>query len=203
MNYSLNRNDFIAKKLGTLKGDKLLDLGCRDMILSKYLIGKFNYIGVDFFSDLKKKNFINYNLEQGLPLIKNVNIITAVDVLEHLENIHFLFKELFLLSNNKIVVALPNCGYYKFRFKFFFSGELGSKYQFPQKKIGDRHRWITNYDSINHFVKANCPNTWQISQYDFIAQRKNFHLFYFLEKFLSKFFPYLFVSEIIFIFEKK
>ena len=120
MNYSLNRNDFIAKKLGTLKGDKLLDLGCRDMILSKYLIGKFSYIGVDFFSDLKKKNFINYNLEQGLPLIKNVNIITAVDFLEHLENIHFLFKELFLLSNNKIVVALPNCGYYKFRFNFFF-----------------------------------------------------------------------------------
>ena len=57
MNYSLNRNDFIAKKLGTLKGDKLLDLGCRDMILSKYLIGKFNYIGVDFFSNLKKKKF--------------------------------------------------------------------------------------------------------------------------------------------------
>jgi cyclopropane fatty-acyl-phospholipid synthase-like methyltransferase len=204
MKISLNRNEFIANKLGFLNGETLLDIGCRDMILKKYLKGKFNYIGLDYKIDVSNsKNFINFNLENDI-LNLNLNkpdIITAIDVLEHLENIHNTFSSLFLLSE-KIVIALPNMGYYKFRIKFLFTACLSDKYNFSEKKIFDRHRWITNYQNINHFVNANTPKEWKIINYDYIAERKGSHLFYYIEKILSKIFPSLFVYEKIFFFKK-
>ena len=103
MKISLNRNEFIANKIGFLNGETLLDIGCRDMILKKYLMGKFKYIGIDYkIKNRESKDFINHNLENGLPEIDKVEIITAVDVLEHLENIHDIFASLSLLSKKKL-----------------------------------------------------------------------------------------------------
>ena len=51
---------------------------------------------------LKKK--INYNLEKGLPENFEFDIINALDVLEHLENIHELFDEIFIKSKKKVSV---------------------------------------------------------------------------------------------------
>lgn len=204
MKISLNRNEFIANKLGFLNEETLLDIGCRDMILKNYLSGKFNYIGLDYTNNVNQsKNFINHNLEYGIPKIDNIDIITAIDVLEHLENVHETFSSLFLLAKKKIVIALPNMGYYKFRMHFFFTGYLSGKYNFSEKKIFDRHRWIPNYQSINCFIKANAPKEWEVIEYNYIAERKRNYLFYFIEKLLSNIFPSLFVYEKIFFFNKK
>ena len=59
------------------------------------------------------------------------------------------------------------------------------------------------YKSIEHFTKSNTPDNWKIKKYKYIAERKRNYLFYFLEKILSKFFPGLFVYEVIYFFEKK
>ena len=48
MSFSFNRNKFVAKKLGNLNGEKILDIGCRDKIFKKYLEGNFKYTGIDF-----------------------------------------------------------------------------------------------------------------------------------------------------------
>ncbi len=40
MKISLNRCEYVAKKLGKLNGDKVLDIGCRDMALKNNLQGK-------------------------------------------------------------------------------------------------------------------------------------------------------------------
>ena len=153
MKISLNRVEFVTNKLGKLNGDIILDLGCRDMILKKFLEGHFEYFGIDH-SDTKENNsdLINHNLENGMPEnIKKPDIIVALDVLEHIENIHLVFNQLFKISNKKIVVALPNMGYYKFRLNFLISGVLSGKYLFSEKKILDRHRWIPNFKSIENF----------------------------------------------------
>jgi hypothetical protein len=203
MKASLNRSEFIANKLGFLNGENLMDLGCRDMILKKYLLGKFNYIGLDYeINRVESKNYINHNLENGIPKIKNIDIITAVDVLEHLENIHNIFSSLFLISKKKIIIALPNMGYYKFRINFFFTGRLSGKYIFSEKKIFDRHRWIPNFQSINYFIKTNTPNNWKIIEYNYIFQRKRNFICFYIEKILAKIFPSLFVYEKIFFFKK-
>jgi hypothetical protein len=203
MQISLNRNEFIANKIGFLNEETLLDIGCRDMILKKYLKGKFKYIGIDYQNNINtSKDFINCNLENGIPKISNIDVITAVDVLEHLENIHDIFSSLFLLSKKKIIIALPNMGYYKFRINFFFTGCLSGKYIFSDKKIFDRHRWIPNYQSIKYFVKTNTPENWRITEYNYIMERKRNHFFYFIEKLLSKIFPSFFVYEKIYFFTK-
>ena len=208
MSFSFNRNKFVAKKLGNLNGEKILDIGCRDKIFEKYLEGKYQYTGIDFDpekplgSDISSKK-INYNLEKGLPENFEFDIINALDVLEHLENIHELFDEIFIKSKKKVSIALPNMGYYKFRLNFLFKGVISGKYIFHEKKVYDRHRWLPNYSSILKFIKNNHPHGWSVKKFDYIAERKRNFIFYYLEKFLSKFAPSLFVYEVIFIFEKE
>ena len=136
MKFSYNRNEFVANKLGNLNGEKILDIGCRDEVFKKYLKGKFDYYGIDYDpnDECYKENRLNYNLEKGLPdLSAKFDIINALDVLEHLENIHEIFNQLFKKSNNTISIALPNMGYYKFRLNFLFLPF------FPTEKVRKNH----------------------------------------------------------------
>jgi len=200
---TLDRNQYVAKIIGKLNGEKVVDLGCRDKILKKHLIGDFEYIPVDFNPNINNKDFINHNLENGLPKeIDKIDIITAIDVLEHIENIHLVFKECLDKAQKMIVIALPNIAYYKFRFYFLITGNISGKYTFHEKKVIDRHRWLTAYYANIGFIKKNTPLNWKIYKYDFIAQRKRNLIFYYIEKFLSKFFPQLFVYENIFILKR-
>ena len=131
------------------------------------------------------------------------DIINDLDVLEHVENIHNLFKDLFNHSNNQIIIALPNIAYYRFRLNFLFNGVLSKKYKFDKKKTDDRHRWIPNYQSIQEFVNENMDKNWTYEKNNFIFERKRNFLFFYFEKFLSYFFPNLFVYEVIYFFQKK
>jgi hypothetical protein len=210
MNFSLDRNSFVAKKIGHLNGEVVLDVGCRDKIFKKKLSGNFKYIGIDFIhtynnaANGEEGEFINHNLENGLPIeIQNIDIINALDVLEHIENIHKLFRDFFTKSNKTIIIALPNMAYYKFRLNFLITGVVSGKYPFKENPVKDKHRWIPNYYSINNFINKNLNNDWESKEYNFIAERKNNFIIYFIEKFLSNFFPNLFVYEKIFIFTKK
>ena len=72
MSFHLIETKFVAKKLGNLNGEKILDIGCRDKIFEKYLQGKYQYTGIDFdpekpLSTDTSDNKINYDLEKGLP----------------------------------------------------------------------------------------------------------------------------------------
>ena len=114
--------------LSNLNGEEVLDIGCRDKIFKKYLLGDYKYTGVDYNPNITNNNndkdVINHNLEQGLPDGKNFDIINALDVLEHVENIHHLFEQMFRKANKKIIIALPNMAYYKFRLNFLFKAEI-------------------------------------------------------------------------------
>ena len=90
----------------------------------------------------------------------------------------------------------------KFRFNFLFTGELSGKYPFGKSKPADRHKWITNVKNISQFISSIDQKDWNIKEYDFIAERKRNIILFYLEKFLSKFFPGLFVYEKIFYCEK-
>jgi hypothetical protein len=203
MKFSLDRNTFVAKKIGLLNKEIVLDIGCRDKILKSKLKGEFKYIGIDFSENIHDEEILIHNLETGIPSnIKKVDIITAIDVLEHLENIHDIYKQLFLVSNKLIVIALPNLAYYKFRINFLIHGTLSGKYSFNVNKTNDRHRWLPDCNSIDKFIKFNTPKDWLISEYNFIFERKNNFIMYFFEKLLAKIFPNLFVYEKIYFLNK-
>lgn len=199
---SISRIQFASNLINFLNGELIIDLGCRDQILKKYLRGNFNYIGIDY-ANLNEENFIKHNLEDGLPnLDRKIDIIVCLDVLEHIDNSHKLRDEIFKKATKKVIIALPNMAYYKFRFNFLFKGELSRKYSFGETKPLDRHKWITNIDNIKKFISTINKNEWKIKEYDFIFERKRNILLFNLEKILSKFFPSLFVYEKIIYFEK-
>ena len=200
---SYSRTEFISKILGILKNEKVLDLGCRDGVLKKNLKGDFKYNGIDLNPVEKDVNIYNHDLQNGLPKnLENIDIIFAIDVLEHIDNPLEILFEMMENSNKLIILALPNMAYYKFRLKFLLKGELSLKYPFGVKNTHDRHKWITNLENIKKFVNHVDKKKWKINDYNFIFQRKRNFLFFYLEKFLSIFFPNLFVYEKIFFLKK-
>jgi hypothetical protein len=201
---SVNRNQFVANKLGSLKGETVLDLGCRDQILKKYLIGEYNYIGADVVKPLNKNKskILLCDLEKGIPkLKKKIDIIVALDVLEHLDNAHLVRDQMLKLSKKKIIIALPNMSYYKFRLNFMFKGIVSGKYPFDSFKPIDRHKWLPNYYNINNFFK-DIDHNWKVTAFNFICQRRFNFLSFLFDKILSHFFPNLFVYERIYLIEK-
>ena len=115
------------------KDYSLLDLGCRTMALKKLLKGCVDYEGTDF---VPGENIIECNLEQGLQDFENNSrdIVVALDVLEHLENCHFLLQEMLRVASKTIYVSLPNMYYIKFRLNYLFKGSLSGKYSFPSSQ---------------------------------------------------------------------
>jgi len=200
---STNRNHFVAIKLGLLKGETILDLGCRDQILRNYLKGRYNYIGVDVVKAHQNKKIIIHDLEKGLPKLKRkIDIIIALDVLEHLDNAHLIRDQMLKNCKKKIIIALPNMAYHTFRFNFMLKGVISGKYPFNSSKPKDRHKWVPNYYSINNFFKNIDTKSWQINSFNFIAERRFNFIIFFFDKFLSYFFPNLFVYEKIYILKK-
>jgi hypothetical protein len=203
MKISTNRNDFVAKQLGFLQNETIVDLGCRDQILKRYLKGRYKYLGVDLIKVNKKNKTIIFNLEKGLPSFKKkIDIIIALDVLEHLDNAHLIRDQLLKICEKKIIIALPNMAYYTFRINFFFKGLISGKYPFSAYKSLDRHKWLPNYYNINNFFSVVNKKIWKIKAIDFICERRFNIFFYYIEKFLSYFFPNLFVYERIYILER-
>eukprot|EP01083_Nonionella_stella_P264503 897206_1 len=134
----------------------VLDVGCRDKALKPFLKMDATYQGIDYKNG---EDVIGHNLEKGIPFPDNTyDVVFALDVLEHVDNVHFLFQEIIRVSKHEVVVALPNIYYWKARFRFLKGVDISDKYTFyinPQK---DRHRWITSYNSYLKFVKQNSNN---------------------------------------------
>ena len=96
------------------------------------------------------------NLENTLPFNDNsFDIVCALDVLEHLENVHSAFKEVKRIGKKAAVISLPNIAHQSFRLRFLTQGYLSGKYTFHDSPVVDRHRWVTNYIESKEFIKKN------------------------------------------------
>jgi hypothetical protein len=148
-----NKYQVISQILQNMKGT-LLDVGSRDRILLQYINQeKINY----YSADIEANHDYQFTLERTIPFEnRHFDYVVCLDVLEHVENIHFAFSELMRISNLGIIVALPNMGTLQRRFWYFLKGNLNTKkYELPSSYPNDRHRWLTVYHEINSFIKTN------------------------------------------------
>ena len=88
--------------------EKVLDLGCGDMSIKKFLPPSCRYLGID-----EKGGDIAHNLERGLPdeiIGSEFDIIFLTEILEHLENFKSLLIECkeALTDNGRIVISTPS-----------------------------------------------------------------------------------------------
>lgn len=128
----------------------LLDVGCRDGRLKKFLPANVEYNGIDLFPG----PFVSKvcNIEQGIPYPDNAfDTVVALDILEHTDNIWFSFGELARITRRQLMVILPNSYHWKERLRFL-RGKEGGKHVMPPEPIQDRHRWLPSYNTSCAFA---------------------------------------------------
>ena len=87
------RSKYVAKRFQTYLSDSLLDVGCFQAPLRDILEG-VGYTGID----VTGKPDVKLNLENftKLPLTTSeIHCVICIDVLEHLDNMHSIFDEMF------------------------------------------------------------------------------------------------------------
>ena len=143
-----NRYQF-ARDLIPEKTSSLLDVGCRDAILKSYLPVGIGYSGADIFDGPGVDHVCD--LESGLPFQDGAyDVVTALDVLEHTDNIWASFEELVRVASKSIIIVLPNLYHWSLRLQYLSGKEMG-KYRLSPEPVVDRHRWLLSYDAACKF----------------------------------------------------
>lgn len=189
---SLQRLSACANLINVRHEDfSLLDIGCRTMDLKPLLLNYSDYTGTDF---VPGPDVVECNLEEGLPNFdsNSKDVVVALDVLEHLENCHFLMSELLRVARKSVYISLPNMYYLGFRARVMFKGNLSGKYSFPVDPIMDRHRWVLSYNEAVKFIEHNAQGN-PVSHHKIIPQRgRTKFLIGGVESFLGDKYPDLF-----------
>jgi hypothetical protein len=152
-----NKISIVGRLLKDAEG-RLLDVGARDRYLSKELDPKrIKYLS----ADMAPGHTYQIDLEKALPFPdKAFDHVVALDVLEHVENIHRAFADLARITSKSLTIALPNLAALPRRFSFLLRGHLmTNKYDLLPEHQGDRHRWFTVYSQINRFVEQSAEKS--------------------------------------------
>ena len=113
--------------------------------------------------DKEGDNDYNLNLDEieKLPLENgSFDTVLALDVLEHLENFHLIFKEIIRVSRKNIIISLPNSLQNIFAIVANSlqkdpknNGYYNKFYGLPLEKPIDRHRWFLTVNDIKRFFE--------------------------------------------------
>lgn len=127
----------------------VLDVGCRSGRLRYVLPQKdICYYGLD----LSPPANVTGNLEAGLPFRdESFEVVVALDVLEHTDDIHKAIGELFRVSRKYVVISLPNGYELKTRMKYLLGYPISGKYVLPVEPPSDRHRWLFSLNEAKAF----------------------------------------------------
>jgi len=146
----MDRINEVAKLVNGLRINTLLDVGCRDCALKDKLDLDIGYSGCDLFQN--SDNSVKYVGDiNEIDIGESFDCVSAIDILEHVDDPYFLFEKLLRMTDRYLVVSLPNIYDLKSKFHFVVKDSLGGKYSFGVSNSLDRHRWIMSYEEINRF----------------------------------------------------
>lgn len=153
-------SDLLLKEKSPVDQPQLLDVGCRDCGLKKYLPDHFSYKSADLFQN--DDGTVDYvvDVSEGFPFENNsFDYVMALDILEHLDDLESGLEEVYRIANHKLLVILPNMSYWSHRASFLFKGHFNtSKYNLKYRGENrdsrlDRHRWVTVPPQSDQFMK--------------------------------------------------
>ena len=102
----LERAQFIAARLHGYITGKILDVGCDEAHL-KSLLSLQDYVGIDVGG--KPDLLLNLERIDRLPFADDsFDCVICCEVLEHLDNLYFIFAELVRVSRRYLIISLPN-----------------------------------------------------------------------------------------------
>ena len=138
-----------------LEGKKVLDVGADECYLKKYVTERGSYLGIGKGGNPDRE----VDLDAGaLPFADGeFETVICMDVLEHLEHIHFVFDELCRVSSESVIISLPNCLGHLWRVLTRLGAEsaegLTRYYGLPLEPPADRHRWFFDALEAERFIR--------------------------------------------------
>jgi ubiquinone/menaquinone biosynthesis C-methylase UbiE len=149
------RAEYVFKKYGNFLEGSVLDVGCGEAYLKKYVTGE--YVGVDIAGNPD----ISVDLEKGKIPFKDdsFDCVVCTDVLEHIDDIHKVFVELTRVTNKYVILSLPN-DWAPFLGRILMGYRNSPKfYGLPITKPKDRHKWFFNCEEAKAFVYGMAKRT--------------------------------------------
>lgn len=145
-----DRVKYVADRFGKYLAESVLDVGCDRKHLKKLVPG-VEYLGVDMSPHADM--VLNLEKLESLPFeTDRFGTSICLDVLEHLDNLHFMFSELLRVSKNYVIISLPN-NWANAR-RPIDRGHGGfSHYGLPFNPPADRHKWFFSLEEAINFVR--------------------------------------------------
>ena len=145
-----SRYQFVAEVFHEYLKISVLDVGSSKNYLKQYLNNDINYVSVDivgepnFRIDLEKEKLSQFENN-------SFNTVVCSEVLEHLDNLHDVFDDICRVSNNYVLISLPN-NWLNFKYMLIKNKGTPKFYGLPLEKPIDRHKWFFNYDQALNFI---------------------------------------------------
>lgn len=146
-----DRVRYLARAFAPLLQGRVLDVGC-DVRHLKTLAPQLDYVGIDIGGtpDLK----LDLEKVGRLPFgDREFDLVICSEVLEHLDNLHFMFGELVRVSRKSILISLPNCWTAARKPLHRGAGAIGH-YGLPAERPQDRHKWFFSLSEALAFSQA-------------------------------------------------
>ena len=126
----------------------VVDVGCRRRELQQALGSQsVRYVGLDLYPPAD----IVSDVGEGIPLSDGeAEVVVALDVLEHLDDIYAGFADLCRVARRHVVITLPNAFVLDARLRAL-RGRVGGKYGLPVEPPADRHRWLFSLEDARRF----------------------------------------------------
>lgn len=174
-----SRSEFVAVRFEKYLVGSILDVGCFEAPLRTLLSG-CKYIGID----VAGLPDIQLNLDSGekLPFDDaEFDCSLCIEVLEHLDNLHFVFTELVRVSSRYVLVSLPNC-WRDARVKIEKGEGDFLHYGLPFEKPLDRHKWFFNVQQAQGFFEYQATKHNLKIVESFLTEKPKFPLIRFFRK---------------------
>jgi hypothetical protein len=155
------RSQYVFEQFPELLQGRILDVGCDEAPLREMLPDE-SYFGIDIGG--RPDQTVNLEQSDGLPFEDDsFNCVLCIEVLEHLNNLHTIFHELFRVSSRDVVVSLPNCWCGARQKLERGRGDI-SHYGLPLEAPQDRHKWFFNTAQALEFFESAAPDTFGLTE---------------------------------------
>lgn len=140
---------YLVQRYGYYLQGRILDVGCDEAHLRA--VHPEGYCGIDRGPHAD----VIVDLEEGrLPFEdQEFDCIVCTDTLEHIDQLHSLFREMVRVSRRYLILSLPNCWSFAWPQMLRGHGTI-EKYGLPLEIPEDRHRWFFNYGQAEQFIRG-------------------------------------------------
>lgn len=159
---ALQKAEGVVRTYPTIWYGQVLDVGCRSRELEKALANAdIQYLGLDIAPGAD----IVADLGDQIPLGDgSVDVVSALDVLEHTNDIHHAFSEICRVARRHIIITLPNAYELGIRLRVLRGRPISGKYGLPSARPLDRHRWFFSLSEASEFIGENAAtNGWRLT----------------------------------------